>query len=83
MVRDTGRGIPAEYLSRVFDKFVQVPGAQQGGAGLGLAISKQIVEAHGGQISAQSKVGEGTTFTFTLPTPAPSVAAIATKGSEA
>jgi PAS domain S-box-containing protein len=66
-VTDTGRGIPAEYLPHIFDKFVQVPGAQSGGAGLGLAISKGIVEAHGGQISVQSEVGRGSTFTFSLP----------------
>jgi PAS domain S-box-containing protein len=66
-VCDTGSGIPSEYLPRIFDKFVQVPGAATGGAGLGLAISKSLVEAHGGQISVQSEVGRGTTFTFTLP----------------
>lgn len=65
-VCDTGSGIPAEYLPHIFDKFVEVPGAPSGGAGLGLAISKSIVEAHGGQISVQSEVGRGTTFTFTL-----------------
>jgi PAS domain S-box-containing protein len=66
-VTDTGSGIPAEYLPRLFEKFVQVPNAPSGGAGLGLAISKHIVEAHGGQISVRSDVGHGTTFTFTLP----------------
>lgn len=66
-VHDTGSGIPTEYLPHVFDKFVQVPDAPTGGAGLGLTISKSIVEAHGGQISVQSQVGRGTTFTFTLP----------------
>lgn len=66
-VSDTGEGIPTEYLSHIFDKFVQVPGAATGGAGLGLAISRLIVEAHGGQISVQSEVGHGSTFTFTLP----------------
>jgi PAS domain S-box-containing protein len=66
-VSDTGEGIPSEYLSHIFDKFVQVPGAATGGAGLGLAISRLIVEAHGGQISVQSEVGHGSTFTFTLP----------------
>jgi len=66
-VRDTGSGIPAEYLPHIFDKFVQVPGAATGGAGLGLAISKSLVEAHGGQMSVQSEAGRGTTFTFTLP----------------
>jgi signal transduction histidine kinase len=44
-----------------------VPGAQPGSTGLGLAISKRLVEAHGGQITAQSRVGFGTTITFTLP----------------
>lgn len=66
-VADTGSGIPTEYLSHIFDKFVQVPDAPNGGAGLGLTISKSIIEAHGGQISVQSKVGYGTTFTFTIP----------------
>ena len=66
-VADTGSGIPQEYLPHVFDKFVQVPGAATGGAGLGLAISRLIVEAHGGQISVQSEQGKGSTFTFTLP----------------
>lgn len=66
-VCDSGSGIPSDYLPHIFDKFVQVPGAPTGGAGLGLSISKSIVEAHGGQISVQSEVGRGTTFTFTLP----------------
>ncbi len=65
-VTDTGRGIPPEYLPRIFDKFIRVPNAPSGGAGLGLAISKQIVEAHGGRIVVQSSPGHGTTFTFTL-----------------
>jgi PAS domain S-box-containing protein len=66
-IADTGSGIPTEYLPHIFDKFVQVPDARTGGAGLGLTISKSIVEAHGGQISVQSQVGRGSTFTFTLP----------------
>jgi signal transduction histidine kinase len=66
-VTDTGSGIPPAYLPRIFEKFVQVPNAPSGGAGLGLAISKHLVEAHGGQISVCSDVGHGTTFTFTLP----------------
>jgi NtrC-family two-component system sensor histidine kinase KinB len=66
-VSDTGAGIQQEYLAHIFDKFVQVPGAATGGAGLGLAISRLIVEAHGGQISVQSELGHGSTFTFTLP----------------
>jgi PAS domain S-box-containing protein len=66
-VADTGRGIPPEYLTRLFHRFLSVPGAEPGSTGLGLAISKRLVEAHGGQISAQSRVGFGTTITFTLP----------------
>jgi PAS domain S-box-containing protein len=74
-VTDTGHGIPPEYLPSIFDKFIRVPGAPSGGAGLGLAISKSIVEAHGGQIVVQSRVGHGTTFTFTLPVTSESPAA--------
>ncbi|HMF59090.1 MAG TPA: ATP-binding protein [Vicinamibacterales bacterium] len=66
-VRDTGRGIPHDYLGQVFEPFVQVPNAPAGGAGLGLSISRRIVEAHGGQITVRSDLGQGTTFTFTLP----------------
>ncbi len=65
-VADTGRGIPPEYLPRIFDKFVRVPETPAGGAGLGLSISKSIIEAHGGQIVVQSQPGRGSTFTFTL-----------------
>ncbi|HZN11227.1 MAG TPA: HAMP domain-containing sensor histidine kinase, partial [Blastocatellia bacterium] len=66
-VADTGRGIPPDYLPRIFDRFVRVPGAGSG-TGLGLALAKRLVEAHGGQISVQSAPGRGATFTFTLPT---------------
>jgi NtrC-family two-component system sensor histidine kinase KinB len=66
-VADTGSGIPPDYLPRIFDRFVQVPNAPSGGAGLGLAIAKHIIEAHGGQISVRSEMGHGTIFTFTLP----------------
>lgn len=66
-VTDTGHGIPAEFLPNIFDKFVQVPNSPSGRAGLGLAISKRIIEAHGGQLMVQSTIGQGTTFTFTLP----------------
>jgi two-component system OmpR family sensor kinase/two-component system sensor histidine kinase BaeS len=64
-VRDTGAGIAPEQLERIFDRFYKSPESR--GAGLGLAIAKQLVEAHGGQISATSVVGEGTTIRFTLP----------------
>ena len=66
-VADTGAGIPAEYLARIFDPFVQVPGSSGGAAGLGLAISRRIVEAHGGHLDVNSREGMGSTFTFSLP----------------
>jgi NtrC-family two-component system sensor histidine kinase KinB len=66
-VRDDGPGIPVEYQSKIFQKFVQVAGRESGGAGLGLAICKEIVRAHGGTIWVESTVGQGSTFTFTLP----------------
>ena len=70
-VSDTGRGIPPEYLPRLFGKFVQVPGSPTGSAGLGLAISKRIIEAHGGHIGVHSEMGKGATFMFTLPVASP------------
>jgi NtrC-family two-component system sensor histidine kinase KinB len=66
-VSDPGPGIPREYLPRVFDRFVQVPGASAGGAGLGLPIARKIVEAHGGAIGVESAPGEGARFHFTVP----------------
>ncbi len=71
-VRDSGSGIPAQDLPRLFDRFWQAERGADLGAGLGLAIAKGIVEAHGGRIWVESKHGEGTTFHFTIPT-APSV----------
>jgi NtrC-family two-component system sensor histidine kinase KinB len=66
-VSDDGPGIPYEYQSKVFDKFVQVKSDQAvGGSGLGLAICKEIVRAHGGTIWVDSVPGSGSTFTFTL-----------------
>ena len=65
-VADTGTGIPRESLSRIFEPFVQVPHATGGGAGLGLTISRRIVEAHGGQLTVQSSPGQGSIFTFTV-----------------
>lgn len=70
-VRDTGPGIPAERLPHVFDQFWQGDSKDRRGVGLGLAIAKALVEAHGGSIAVDSRVGEGSTFSFTLPVPAP------------
>jgi NtrC-family two-component system sensor histidine kinase KinB len=66
-VTDTGTGIPRDYLARVFEPFIQVPNAPAGGSGLGLTISRRIVEAHGGQLTAQSEPGKGSTFSFSIP----------------
>lgn len=69
-VSDTGPGIPTEIRQHLFERFAQwnVNGAAPGSAGLGLAIAKEIVEAHGGRIFVDSKVGKGTCFTVELPT---------------
>ncbi len=66
-VADTGPGMPPEVLARVFDRFWQARTSRRAGAGLGLAIARGIVEAHGGRIRAESEPGAGSTFTFTLP----------------
>ncbi|HEX9101551.1 MAG TPA: ATP-binding protein, partial [Polyangia bacterium] len=66
-VRDSGAGIAPEHLPRLCDRFYRVPGAPTGGAGLGLYICKEIVEAHGGRVGVESDVGRGSTFWFTLP----------------
>ncbi len=64
----TGGGIPPAHLERIFEPFYQVPGTQdQGGVGLGLAISREIVQSHGGEIHVNSEEGRGTTVWFTLP----------------
>jgi signal transduction histidine kinase len=68
-VVDTGTGIASEDLPHLFDRFVKT--ADSGGAGLGLAIAKALVEAHGGTISARSELGRGTTMRFELPTGRP------------
>ena len=78
-VADRGEGIAPEHLARIFDRLYQVrdaaaPRDQGSGLGLGLAIARSIVEAHGGTITVRSRVGRGTSFRFSLPTvdaPAP------------
>lgn len=68
MVEDNGVGIDEQHLPHVFERFYQVDTARSsGGSGLGLAIAQQIVEGHGGTISAVSEVGAGSVFTVTLP----------------
>jgi signal transduction histidine kinase len=66
-VTDQGPGIPAEVRPHVFDRFYRAPGQTKAGAGLGLAIAREIVVAHGGSISCTSEVGQGTAFHFLLP----------------
>jgi two-component system sensor histidine kinase VicK len=69
-VTDNGPGIPPHDLSRVFERFYQVDQSRvrrEGGAGLGLAIAREIIEAHGGRIGAESVEGLGTRFTVELP----------------
>ncbi len=67
-ISDTGPGIPPEDLPRIFERFYKVDRARgKGGTGLGLAIARHVVEAHGGRIWAESQLGKGTTFYFTIP----------------
>ncbi|HEU4457196.1 MAG TPA: ATP-binding protein [Longimicrobium sp.] len=70
-VSDTGPGIPPEQLASVFDRFWQAERGDRKGLGLGLAIARGIVEAHGGRIWAESVPGRGSTFFFTLPVAGP------------
>ena len=69
-VSDTGVGIPPEHQPYLFERFYRVDSARArdtGGYGLGLAICRSIVQAHGGQIAVDSQPGAGSTFTVTLP----------------
>jgi len=68
-IADTGPGIPEEVLPYVFERFYRVPGTEDRvlGTGLGLTITRKIIEAHGGEISVTSEEGRGATFTFVLP----------------
>jgi two-component system OmpR family sensor kinase len=67
-IRDTGPGIAPEALPHIFERFYRLDAARAGGgAGLGLAIAKELVEAQDGQITVNSEIGKGSTFTVTLP----------------
>ncbi|MBC7651129.1 MAG: HAMP domain-containing protein [Deinococcales bacterium] len=66
VVKDSGKGIEPKYISKIFDRYFQVPGSSKTGTGLGLAISKQFIEAQGGTVGVTSEVGLGSTFYFTL-----------------
>jgi signal transduction histidine kinase len=69
-VQDTGIGIDPDALEHVFERFYRADDARTrafGGAGLGLSIAEQLVTGHGGRIAAESKPGQGSTFTVTLP----------------
>jgi signal transduction histidine kinase len=66
-VEDRGRGIAEADLPFIFDEFFQAPERSEPGAGLGLAIARELTEAHGGRIDVSSRVGEGARFTVTLP----------------
>jgi signal transduction histidine kinase len=83
-VHDTGAGIPPEHLPHVFERFYRADRSRAratGGAGIGLAIVKELVQAHGGRVGIDSAPGRGTTVTFTLPSataPAPPPRALAT-----
>jgi signal transduction histidine kinase len=69
-VSDTGEGIPPDDLSNIFERFYRVDKSRAratGGSGLGLTIAKRLVEAHGGKIEAQSELGKGSSFSFTVP----------------
>ena len=68
-VSDTGAGIAADELPRVLDRYYRKPGKrdEHGGLGLGLAIAARMVELHGGRLTVESRLREGTTFRFSLP----------------
>jgi signal transduction histidine kinase len=66
-VSDEGPGVPPEQRARIFEKFVRLPGAPPGGAGIGLSIARDVVAAHGGEIGVEGEPGSGATFWFTLP----------------
>ena len=82
-VRDHGAGIPAEELPRIFERFYRAQAARDRnvrGSGIGLALVKHIVEAHGGRLSVESRLGNGATFTVVLPAAPVIAGAVAAAG---
>lgn len=65
-VIDTGQGIQAQYLTKIFERYFRIPGTKKEGTGLGLSISKEYIEAQGGEIRVQSEYAAGSTFSFLL-----------------
>ena len=65
-VTDTGQGIQAQYLAKIFERYFRIPGSKKEGTGLGLSISKEFIEAQGGEIRVQSDYAAGSTFSFLL-----------------
>jgi signal transduction histidine kinase len=83
LVSDTGKGIAADALPQIFNRFYQADSSRarsdRGGAGLGLAIAREIIEAHGGRISVRSQVGRGSVFTIRLPLAQPDSSTLAAR----
>lgn len=65
-VKDFGKGIDSKYKDKIFTRYFQVPGSNKSGSGLGLSISKEFIEAQGGEIMVESEIGEGCKFSFSL-----------------
>jgi NtrC-family two-component system sensor histidine kinase KinB len=67
-VRDTGQGIAPQYKDKIFERYFRVPGTKKEGTGLGLAISKEFIAAQNGEITVDSELGSGSTFTISFNT---------------
>jgi len=67
VVHDTGPGVPPEHRQAIFERFFRMPDATEPGAGLGLYIAKEIVDAHGGKIGVDGEPGQGSAFWLELP----------------
>ena len=82
-VSDTGTGIPAGQLERVFEEFYQVPGARRGGTGLGLPYARRLSRLLGGELTLTSEAGQGTTAVLSLPHGSPSVGTVVVADDDA